>query len=385
MQALSAKIVQECTRVMFNTGHPTNPFQKLLLSDFDFIQHTPGPELCYMASTYEDGDGDGDGDDNDGYLRERLQPDPEIDNSTPLDYTDQLLYMDYERIQLRSRHYNGYRSCSAHCFCPFQPVPGSRLCFLHHEMAADNPPDLSYRYRNRQQADSQDTVVVSRPECHIFAQLQLMHQLCRTHTMWVVDTEFCNNRGSRAVAFSISVRDARTGDIVLSTPVDYECRSLDDIEQELVTPPGKKTPYNTRQNFERHYNAEHTHGMSLSALGNSLRRAGFDPVTHVLLSWRATTDIDIIYQALLGHHALLDRTRRKHMYAAISPSRLWSQPFSLGLMVRWSSDLTCTRLGYVFRSPFPDQNTFQMHLADNDFLAMVQILHFFAHAPREWV
>lgn len=98
MQALSAKIVQECAQVTFNTSHPTNPFQKLLLSDFDFIQHTPGPELCYMASTYGDGDGDGDDDDNDGYLRERLQPDPEIDNSTPLDDTDQLLYMDYERI-----------------------------------------------------------------------------------------------------------------------------------------------------------------------------------------------------------------------------------------------------------------------------------------------
>ena len=110
MKALSAKIVQECTRVTFNTGHPTNPFQKLLLSDFDFIQHTPGPELCYMASTHEDGDGNGDGDDddNDDYIRERLQPDPERDNSTPLDDTDQLLYMDFERIQLRSRHYNGY-------------------------------------------------------------------------------------------------------------------------------------------------------------------------------------------------------------------------------------------------------------------------------------
>lgn len=226
---------------------------------------------------------------------------------------------------------------------------------------------------------------MSRPQSYIVAQFQLMHQLYRTHTMWGVDTEFCNIKNSRAVAFFISVRNAQTGETVLSTPVSYEGRSLDDIEKESVTKSGMKTPYNTRRTFERHYNAEHTHVVSLSSVGNSLRRAGFDPVTHVLLSWRATTDIDIIYQALLGHHALLDRTRRKHMYAAISPSRLWSQPFSLGLMVRWSSDLTCTRLGYVFRSLFPDQNTFQMHLADNDFLAMVQILHFFAHASREWV
>jgi hypothetical protein len=143
--------------------------------------------------------------------------------------------------------------------------------------------------------------------------------------------------------------------------------------------------YNTRGTFERHYNAEHTHGMSLSAVGDSLRRAGFDPVTHVLLSWWATADIDIICRALLEHNALLDRTQRKRMYAAISPSRLWSQPFNLGLMVRWSSDLTCARLGYVFRSIFPDQNTLQMHLADNDTLAMVQILQFFAHASQEWM
>lgn len=144
MKALSAKIAQEFTPVRFNTGHPTEPFQKLLLSDFDFIHHTPGPELECMASTHDDedkdmdGDGDGDNEDDDDddveYLGERLRPDPEIDISPPRppDDTDLSLHKDSERVYLRSRHYNGYRSCSAHFFCPFQPVPGSMLCFLHH-------------------------------------------------------------------------------------------------------------------------------------------------------------------------------------------------------------------------------------------------------------
>jgi hypothetical protein len=97
-----------------------------------------------MASTHDDedkdmdGDGDGDNEDDDDddveYLGERLRPDPEIDISPPRppDDTDLSLHKDSERVYLRSRHYNGYRSCSAHFFCPFQPVPGSMLCFLHH-------------------------------------------------------------------------------------------------------------------------------------------------------------------------------------------------------------------------------------------------------------
>jgi hypothetical protein len=399
MKALSAKIAQECTPVRFNTGHPTEPFQKLLLSDFDFIYHTPGPELKFVASTYDDedndmgGNGDGDNEDDDDndveYLGERLRPDPEIDISQPRppDNTDLSLYKDSQRAYFRSRHYNGYQSCSAHFFCPFQPMPGSMMCFLHHRMVADNTPDLSRPYGPyvRWISDLQETVIVSHPQPDKIAQFRIMHQLYRTHTTWVVDTEFCNIKGFQAVAFYISVRNARTGEIVLSTPINYGGRSLDSIERELVTKSGKRTMYNAKTTFERHYNAEHTHGMSLSAVGSAPRRVGFDPATHVLVSGWAAMDNDIIYRALLGHNALLDKTPRERMHAAISQSKSWSQPFNLGLMVRYSSNLACTRLGYVFRSIFPDQSTLVMHLADNDSLAMVQILHFFAHASREWV
>jgi hypothetical protein len=95
-------------------------------------------------------------------------------------------------------------------------------------------------------------VIVSHPQPHTVAQFRMMHQLYRTHTMWVVDTEFCTIKGFRAIPFSTSVRNAQTGEIVLSTPINYGGRCLDDIEQELVAKSGMRTMYNTRGTFERH-------------------------------------------------------------------------------------------------------------------------------------
>lgn len=99
-------------------------------------------------------------------------------------------------------------------------------------MVVDNTSDMSRAYGScvRWISDLQKTVIVFHPQPDTVAQFRIMHQLYRTHTMWVVDTEFCNIKGFQAVAFSISVRNARTGEIVLSTPINYGGRSLDSIE-----------------------------------------------------------------------------------------------------------------------------------------------------------
>ena len=81
-------------------------------------------------------------------------------------------------------------------------------------MAADTVPIWSF---DPSQSDLQGNVAVYRPKWDVLKSLQVMHKLVQSRIIWVVDTEFCPmGNNARSVPFSISVRDAHTGDIVFN-------------------------------------------------------------------------------------------------------------------------------------------------------------------------
>ena len=50
--------------------------------------------------------------------------------------------------------------------------------------------------------------------------VRTMHHIYQSGILWVADVEFCNCDGGVFAPFPIAVRDARTSEIVLSTPID---------------------------------------------------------------------------------------------------------------------------------------------------------------------
>ena len=251
-------------------------------------------------------------------------------------------------------------------------------------MAADTVPIWSF---DPSQSDLQGNVAVYRPKWDVLKSLQVMHKLVQSRIIWVVDTEFCPiGNNARPVPFSISVRDARTGDIVLSTCIDYGGIGIDYLQRLIMQHSGSKWTYaNKTAQYERHYKAACTHGMTLSAIGEFLRDAGFTTATHVLLSWWTSIDCEVICRALLGNDDLFETTPKNELFAAVDGFIACSQPFNLAWIVRHCSKLSSMRLGYVFRSLFPDQRTLEMHVADNDTLALVQISHFVGFASQRWL
>jgi hypothetical protein len=133
---------------------------------------------------------------------------------------------------------------------------------------------------------------------------------------------------------SLCELDARTGEIVLSTCIDYGGISIDHPQKLLIQRSGDKWTFADRTTqFKRHYNAECTHGMALSAIGNFLRDAEFTTATHVLVSWWTGIDCQVICRALWGNDALFETTPKKELLASVDGSDACCQPFNLAWIV----------------------------------------------------
>lgn len=124
-------------------------------------------------------------------------------------------------------------------------------------------------------------VNLQRPDVETFTENRLKHQLLEDYVVWAVDTEFTNPTGLLPVPNPISVRDARSGHITLSTTVDYGSIGPDDLERVITEAiADERNKYNAVGTFSKHYNAPRTSGMSLSVIGQHLIAAGFSPDIH---------------------------------------------------------------------------------------------------------
>ncbi|KAH5703725.1 hypothetical protein HBI18_255280 [Parastagonospora nodorum] len=208
------------------------------------------------------------------------------------------------------------------------------------------------------------------------------------YSIWTIDAEFGQPSGMQAIPYSLSIRDMKTGDVVVSTSIDYGM-ALSDIDATLkpyVTSGRTMQSYVLTQRYlSKFYTGLKTHGLTLREVGEAIRKAGFSPDTHRVLSWHSSVDVFIFHRALLGDGALLSpRTESKLGSLLDSGGRNCLQPFNVAVMLQHCSDLAYTRCGYVFRSLLPGISM-EMHLADNDTFAMYQIYKRLMLESAPWV
>jgi hypothetical protein len=155
--------------------------------------------------------------------------------------------------------------------------------------------------------------------------------------MWAVDVEFPGVTGANSIPFYISVRDIWTERVVLLTSIDHDGIALKEIERLVVEHyGGRNTPvWCWVAHFSRFYPGSlTTTGMSLAAVGDHLRDAGFSPQTHHILSWYSSMDIAVVCRALLGHSQLFDFTPLDGLCAQVDESSQILQPFNIATLAR---------------------------------------------------
>ncbi|KAJ4340954.1 hypothetical protein N0V95_007356 [Ascochyta clinopodiicola] len=388
MRSLAAQLLQACVPVQFvDASVPSTPFEVVELDAFNFLRPAVPQEDVVVTQPNQDL-GISDGRYDDTMATERL------------DFTP-----DEVEEYMQALPHNGKASCAAHQDCPFEPVTESEFSVHHHAMVSQTWTAMSNNERmvamkqvisntkrwGTKQTDFQD-FRFQRPERSTRDNLMFMRNVYEDYQVWAVDTEFATASGAHAIPFSLSIRDLRSGKIVLSTSVDYGNMDLDDLETTLTQRQSnqQKLPssWMKKSSFIRFYNHTHTIGVSLSAIGRRLRAEGFTPGTHKLVSWWSTVDTDVVCRALLGNDDLIDTTPPAQLYAAAATNSgpvYCIQPFNLATLVKQCTDLKNARLGYVFRSTFPQARTLTMHVADNDTLAMVKVFHLVESVSRDWV
>jgi hypothetical protein len=105
--------------------------------------------------------------------------------------------------------------------------------------------------------------------------------------MWTIDMEFCQLRDVAAIPSAMSIRDMKTGKLILSTSVDYDSKTMVATEAEIACHQallGKGISTFGRQGyFSKWYEGEVTHSMSMAAIGDHLRAAGLDRKIHRII------------------------------------------------------------------------------------------------------
>ena len=216
--------------------------------------------------------------------------------------------------------------------------------------------------------------------------MQLVHEIHRRFVPWTVDCEFANVKGAHAIVFIVTIRDVKTGDIILSTSVDYDRMELTDLERQLTTHQETLSRRASRLcsvgYFAKWYNAFVTNGMSLPAIGEAMRTAGFSPSTHRIISWWTPVDCSFLSRALHGSNALIDKTPMSVLDVRDGQSAVM-QPYDLARIIKLCTNLTSVACGWTYRSFF--QKTLDFHHPDQDTLATSEIYWHFIRETERWV
>jgi hypothetical protein len=190
--------------------------------------------------------------------------------------------------------------------------------------------------------------------------------------MWVVDVEFATIKSANAIPFSICMRGLKTHEIVLFTNIDFDM-SLVELEEEIArhhelhSESENLSPWHRSAYFARFYKSDRTNGMSLRAVGQAMRAAGFDPRTHRILSWYSPIDGVVVRRALCGDDALISYVPSQSLLDAGDDYCI--QPFDVSRLTKRCTNLESGACGFAYRSIFRDFKL-TMREADSDTLAM---------------
>jgi hypothetical protein len=217
--------------------------------------------------------------------------------------------------------------------------------------------------------------------------VQLVHEIHRCFVVWTVDCEFANVKGAQSIVFILTIRDVKTGDIILSTSVDYDRMELTELERQLTAYQEALSRHASRfcsiQYFAKWYNAMATNGMSVPAIGEAMRAAGFSPSTHRIISWWTTIDCTFLLRALHGSNTLIDQTPISVLELRDGESAVM-QPYNLARIIRHCTNLTSSACGWTYRSFFQGK-TLDFHHPDQDTLATSEIYRHFIRETEQWV
>lgn len=202
--------------------------------------------------------------------------------------------------------------------------------------------------------------------------------------------ESATPRQACSIPFILTVHDVKTDAIILSTTIDYESSTTQFIQDTLeqhqtqlgsTLSVSMRTPY-----FTKFHHAATTSGMSPASVGDHLRAAGFSPETHRIISWYSKIDVCVFGRALHGHSHLIDLTPTVRLSGL---NDKYNQPvlqtYNLSHIVKASISLEFQGCGFVYRSLFQTGEPLEMHLPDNDTLAMARIYRLFIQETAVWV
>lgn len=185
---------------------------------------------------------------------------------------------------------DGKKSCQWHFECITPLKDGVIYCDIHADIVLlgmnSKPTEDWHRFKT---AHSQSSVTFHEPttakqQQHDLDVLRSLRE--KDYMLWFVDTEYASIRDAHAIAFQITVRDANTKAIVLSSNIDYNGLSLSEIEEQIrmfllrhnATSP--TTLYQTATYFRRHYGADQTNGLGLGQSAKHSSKPDFT-LTHI--------------------------------------------------------------------------------------------------------
>lgn len=79
----------------------------------------------------------------------------------------------------------------------------------------------------------QENVTWHRPADQYFFALRLLHSINEDYTVWAIDVEFATISSANAIPFILTVRDAKTDAIIVSSAVDYNSMLLVNLEAHI--------------------------------------------------------------------------------------------------------------------------------------------------------
>lgn len=188
----------------------------------------------------------------------------------------------------------------------------------------------------------------------------------------------------------LTVRDAKTGEIVVSTTIDYDSMSTQDLSdatkryQRAIG--GGIAGYYETVSIQKYYHADHTSGMSLAAVCQQLLAKGFSPDTYRVILWHRMFDCIAFARAIQGRSQLFDSIPRDPLKCMKdSRNQVCLQPYNLACIMKQSSTLLSSACGFMYRTLFPRAYWMRMHTADVDTLARVRMYHLFMEVIVSWL
>ncbi|CAO2650267.1 Nn.00g015590.m01.CDS01 [Neocucurbitaria sp. VM-36] len=349
---LANKIIDVAKPVNFYGHFPAAPFVVVRLNSFDFTVRTHAltleKDLPHTGPVY-------------------IEVDPDLEDGVSL-------LGDLDESSMRAAYpVDGRRSCGFHLHCMLHPKAQSRFCPIHHRIVAQALSMQTRAINFFSSLDSQAYVNFRRPADQYMAAVRLLHELHMSHTVWVIDVEFAGVKSANAVPFILTVRDAKTDNVIISTAIDCDSILITDLEvqiqaqQQAASTSTHRPPYQSAAYFAQFYQGDTTCGMSLQAIGHHLKTAaGFSPDTHRILSWYCSTDVAIFSRAVLGDNNIISFLPYRVLTLYPDTHRdNYLQPVNLALLLKVSTDLQSCRCGFVHQSLFPGQQL-EMHWPDND-------------------